>query len=489
MALTIEQQRALAIASARVRAQEQEEQQVETEQRSTGSELLRQLGLTGRAAYQAFTAPANVVLEAGRGAYNLLAPENRQMPSIAEAESRMLSNIGLPEPSGTLERGVMAGTQAMAGVGGMAKALPNVPALASDLFRQIPAAGTAGLSGQVTAEKTKEYTGSDLAAAVAGIGVSALTAGGVGKAIDAVNKGKVPLYTIDEVKQRAARAYTAMDESGVVIKPSSLGKLFNSIDDSLDEARMVKGTTSAAEVSARIKQAKEIMSKNTPISFTELEKIRGTLNDLRVSSDPDIRRLGSVAVNEVDNYISRLSGTDIIAGKEGVGPAVKSLLSARKDWRNASRANVLEEALSTAEARAIDPRASEGELIRRGFINLAANSKKLKLFSKEEQNIIKSVAKGGSLDPILTFASQFSPLRSKLAAAAGTYGMTQSPVLTGSIAGTGLIADLGQSALRKSAAQAAIKRIASGQTQPGAFNLSRQGTLTGTLLGFPNEEQ
>ena len=102
------------------------------EQAGIGSELLRQLGLTGRAAYQAFTAPANVVLEAGRGAYNLMAPEGRQIPSIAEAESRMLTNVGLPEPANMLERGVMAGTQAMAGAGGMARAFPNVSALASD---------------------------------------------------------------------------------------------------------------------------------------------------------------------------------------------------------------------------------------------------------------------------------------------------------------------------------------------------------------------
>ena len=41
--------------------------------RSIGQEILRQLGLTARAGYEAFTAPATAVLEAGRGAYNIAA--------------------------------------------------------------------------------------------------------------------------------------------------------------------------------------------------------------------------------------------------------------------------------------------------------------------------------------------------------------------------------------------------------------------------------
>jgi len=54
-----------------IAAQPTQEQQPAPQKRSMVDELGRQIGLTGRAAYEAFTSPALAVLEAGRGAYNL----------------------------------------------------------------------------------------------------------------------------------------------------------------------------------------------------------------------------------------------------------------------------------------------------------------------------------------------------------------------------------------------------------------------------------
>lgn len=450
-------------------------------ERSLLQEAGRQVGLTGRAAYEAFTSPATMVLEAIRGGYNLgaeaLGSESR-MASPAAAQSQMLSKV-LPTPENATERAVQAGTQAMASTAGMAKLAPQVPALAADMARQIPTSAAAGLAAQPTAEVVKEVTGSDLAATIAGIGVGTLTAAGAGKALSGLETGKKPIYTMQQVKERATQSYTAMDDAGVTVKPDSVKSMINNIKQGLDEARMVPGTDQAKEVNARIQEISRMIGKNE-VSFSTIDKMRAMLNDLKMSKDADLKRLGGVAVAKVDDYIGNISGADIIAGKEGIDKAVSSVMSARKDWRNASRAEILDDALNVAEAKAMDPKASEGELIRRGFINIAANKDKMKLFNKTEQNIIKSVAKGGTLDPLLTFASQFSPLRSKLAAAGGAYAFTQAPVTTGIIAGTGLTADVLQGILRNRAAQAAVKNIASGAQAP-APNLGYRGLLGGAL--------
>jgi hypothetical protein len=453
------------------------------QQRSIGQEIMRQLGLTARAGYEAFTAPATAVLEAGRGLYNLGAQavgSESRMPSFYQEQAKGLTAVGLPEPETGLERAVQAGTQAMAGTAATAKMLPNVPAMAAGLQRQIPAAAAAGMAGQPAAEITKEITGSDLAATIAGIGVSAITASGAGKAINAIEQRQAPLYTMQEIKQRATDSYTKMDQAGVSIKPKSVLGMVDNIRTSLDDARMVPGTDPAKAVMPVLDEITNMIG-STRVDFTKLEKMRGMLNDLKVSKDADVRRLAGVAVDTVDNYITGLTGRDIIAGSQGLDTAVKSVMEARKDWRNLSRATILDDALNVAQAKELDPKASGSELIRRGFINIAANKDKMKSFTKEEQNIIKSVAKGGSVDPILTFASQFSPLRSKLAAAAGAYGITQSPTITAVVGGTGLAADLAQTALRRQAAQTAIKRIASGQTEPPAPDLAYRGLLTTTL--------
>lgn len=449
------------------------------QQRSMLDELGRQVGLTARAGYEAFTSPATMVLEALRGGVNLGAQalgSDYRMASPAAAQSQMLSQV-LPTPETATERAVQAGTQAMASTAGMAKLAPNVPALASDLVRQIPAAAASGLVSQPTAEVVKEVTGSDTAATIAGILTGTVAAAATGKGIDYKYR---PRETIAQVKEKATQSYQAVDDAGITLKPTSVQSMFKDISTALDDARMVPGTDSAREVTARLNEMARVLGSNQSLPFSSVDKMRAMLNDLKGSKDPDVRRLGGVAVAKVDDYISNITGKDIIAGQGGIDKAVKDIMSARKDWRNASRAQTLEDALNVAEIKAIDPKASESELIRRGFINLAANKDKMKLFTQSEQNIIKGVAKGGPFDSVLSMIARFSPLRSQLMAAGQAAAYTQSPTAALTLAGGGLTADLLQGLLRKQAATQAVQEIAAGAT-PRAPNLAYRGLLSGAL--------
>lgn len=448
-------------------------------QRSVPDEIARQVGLTARAGYEAFTSPATMVLEAARSGYNMAAPSlglSQWATSPAAAQSQMLSQV-LPTPENATERAVQYGTQAMASTAGMAKLAPNVPALAADLIRQVPASAAAGLVAQPTAEVVKEVTGSDTAATIAGILTGTVAAAATGKGIDYKYR---PRETIAQVKERAAQSYQAVDDAGITLKPTSVQNMFKSIGTALDDARMVPGTDSAREVTARLNEMARVLGDSPVLPFSSVDKMRAMLNDLKGSKDPDVRRLGSVAVAKVDDYISNVTGSDIVAGKGGIDKAVKDIMSARKDWRNASRAQTLEDALNVAEIKAIDPKASESELIRRGFINLASNKDKMKLFTKAEQNIIKSVAKGGPFDSVLSMIARFSPLRSQLMAAGQAAAYTQSPTAALSLAGGGLTADLLQGYLRKQAATRGVQEIAAGAT-PQAPNLAYRGLLSGSL--------
>lgn len=456
------------------------------QQRSMVDELGRQIGLTARAGYEAFTSPATMALEALRGGVNLGAQalgSDYRMASPAQAQSQMLTQAGLPAPENAIERAVQSGTQAMASTAGMAKLAPNVPALAADLIRQVPASAAAGLVAQPTAEVVKEVTGSDTAATIAGILTGTVAAAATGKGIDYKYR---PRETIAQVKDRASQSYQAVDEAGITLKPDSVQKMFKSIGTALDDARMVPGTDSAREVTARLNEMARVLGDSPVLPFSSVDKMRAMLNDLKGSKDPDVRRLGSVAVTKVDDYISNVTGNDIVAGKGGIDKAVKDIMTARKDWRNASRAQTLEDALNVAEAKALDPKASESELIRRGMINIVANKDKMKLFTPSEQNIIKSVAKGGPFDSVLSLIARFSPLRSQLAAAGGAALYTQSPTAALATSGAGLSADLLQSYLRKQAATRGIQEIAAGAT-PRAQGLAYRGLLSGALN--PTENQ
>ena len=452
-------------------------------ERSMGQEIGRQVGLTGRALYEGFTAPATAALEFGRGLYNvganLLGSESR-LPSVAQAQSQMLTQAGVPVPETGVERAAQAGAQAMAGTAGMAK----VPGLVSSLAKDIPVAGISAFMSQPAAEAVKDYTGSDLAATLAAIGTAGVTAGYAGRAMNAMEKGQ-PLFTMEQVKQRASQSYRQMDESGVAIKPKSVLDMLGNAKQALDDARLIPNSDEAKAVNASLQQMEKIVGQER-VSFTKLEKLRQIGNDLKASKDTS--RFGSTIVDTIDNYISSLTGKDLIAGKGELDAAVKSLTSARKDWRNSARASVLEDALNVAEIKAAAPNTSESELIRRGFINIAANKQKMALFTPEEQNIIKGVAKGGSFDSVLSFMGQFNPARSKLSAAAYGVGATQNPMLAAGLAGGGFAADTLQGVLRRRAAQLAANTIASGAARPGAPNLAYRGLFT-TGLVPPDLEQ
>jgi len=467
------------------------EQAPSAQQPSMADQLSRQVGLFGRAAYEGLTAPATTVLEGLRSAYNLganIVGSESRLPSVAQAQGQMLTKAGLPEPQGMLERAVQTGTQAMMGTGTVAALAPKVPALAANLAQQIPASGAAGFAAQPAAEATKEALsgvlgeqGSDIAATIAAMGVGAKVGQKVGGMIPTGEKAP-KLYTMDEVRQNATRSYNALDSAGVYIKPKSVLGMVDDIEANLNSNQYIP--QNEPKVANTLSKMRDIVGDRF-VSFPKLEELRKMANNLRSDTDPNTRRLGNVMIDSVDNYITKLNGNDVFAGAGKLDEAVKNVMSARKDWRNQSRAEILQDALSTAEGKALDPRASESELIRRGFINIAANKNKMSLFDEAEQNVIKSVAKGGPQDKLLTGLGAFSPLRAKFVTGGimGAVGTQSLPIALG-MAGAGLTADKIQSVLRRRAAELAVKQIASGASPSQQPNYGYSGLL-GTTLANP----
>jgi hypothetical protein len=170
-------------------------------------------------------------------------------------------------------------------------------------------------------------------------------------------------------------------------------------------------------------------------------------------------------VEDLDNKIANLQPNDIVGGKgTNLGDALSSVREAREAWRRGAKATILEDIIDVSQRRGEAPTASEGELIRNGFKTLYADKKKMKMFSKEEQEVIRQVVAGkGGGERILALAARFNPQRSQLmtvgyAGAGGIAGpMAIAP------AGVGYVADKALKALQNKAAKNAMSQIASGQ--------------------------
>ena len=456
-----------------------------SKEQGLGDMLRRQLGLATRAVVTGASAPVNMVSDFLSGAANLGAlavGSEKRVPYMSQAQSKALTQMGVPEPETTSEKMAQAGMQGLVSAGGMAAAAPKT-IFGADLARQLPAATTAPMVAQPVGEITKEITGSDLAATIASLGVSGAVGKYTGDVAGRIAAGKQPTTTMADVQQKASRAYTKVSDQGIEISGQNATNLVDKVKARLDAVDYIP--ENAAPVANILNKYESILQRGN-ITFDNIEQMRRLANNLKSNPDKNIRRLASEMVDSIDDHVANLSPKDVVSGAGGIDTAVKTIMEARKDFRNLSRATTLQNVLDIAETKALNPTASESELIRQGFITLASNKSKMNLFSKDEQNAIKAVAKGSSLDPLLTLMAKFNPQRSQIMAGGAFAGSIAKPEVALPIAGLGFGADKLQSFLRKQAADQAISGLLTGTT-PGPQPSHYTRGLLSTIMNPPQQ--
>lgn len=458
---------------------------------SLGSEALRQLGLTARAGITGVASLPAMMAEPVAAAIGL--------PNQAEALQGFLTKIGLPEPQGTLERSIQTGAGAIAGTGAQAAAAKGIPLLegfTKDLTKQFVASGVGGATAQAAAEEVTGATKDPYAGLAAGLLSGALAGTVSGKTVDTgkLLKGWMtgtskPTLTMDEIQTRAQQAYRTMEDQNVYVNKGSLtNKLFTNIEKRLSDENFNPAVVETHKPVAQVLNQFKDIAKDPFVSFTKLEQMRSSINELKNSGDAATRRLAGAAVSEFDNYLSSINNKDVISIGGDTGKALASVKAARSDWRNLSRAQTIEDALKYADVSADKPTASTSELVRNGMINLARDKNKMRAFSETEQNAIRAVAKGGSFDTLLTVLGKFNPERSQLAMGGVIAGATVRPEIAFPLAATGFGADKAQGFLRNRAGQQLVNKIASGTLQPVPQNMAWRGMLSG-LAPLPGETQ
>jgi hypothetical protein len=450
-----------------------------------GDLLRRQLGLATRAVVSGVSSPANIVTDFLSGAANVAANivgSEKRVPYLSKEQSKGMTQLGVPEPETGAERAAQVGMQALTSAGGMAAMAPKT-IFGADLARQLPAATVAPMAAQPVAEITKEITGSDLAATIAALGVSGAVGKYTGDVAGRIATGKQPTTTMADVQQKASRAYTKVSDQGIEISGQNATSLVDKIKTRLDAVDYIP--ENAASVANILNKYESILQRGN-ITFDNIEQMRRLANNLKSNPDKNIRRLASEMVDSIDDHVAALSPKDVVSGAGGIDLAVKTIMEARKDFRNLSRASTLQNVLDIAETKALNPTASESELIRQGFITLAANKSKMNLFSKDEQNAIKAVVKGSSLDPLLTLMAKFNPQRSQIMAGGAFAGSIAKPEIAIPIAAAGFGADKLQALLRRQSAEKAMSGLLTGTTPSPQPSYYTRGLLS-TMMNPPQQ--
>lgn len=465
------------------------------------SELGRQAGLTARAGISGLSAAPNAIADFVAGAANLglqAAGSEKRVPYLSQLQQEALDKT-LPKPRPGLESAVQTGAEAVAGMMTPGMRLPMAQQAEGATARQIAtrggaeAVGTAvgAMAGEAAAKQAMELTGSPWASLAAGLATGTIAGSAAGKGtFAAVGPRKEPV-TIQQIRTRASQGYQAMEDAGVTVKASSIkNKLVPNIQESLNKENFDPDIVAAHKPIADNLRLLDKIISDPNVDFKRLEKIRGSFSSMAQGSD-DSSRLARVVTSEIDSYVANLSGKDVNAAKGNAKEALATLAQARDDWRNQSRAQVLQDILDSASAVVEGKGGAISDVLRNKMVNLTSNVDKMKMFSTAEQNVIKAATKATDLEGFLSLLAKFNPQRGVAQASILTSGLTAAGAGTGpaqlaglgatGMAGTGFLADKALAAGRRKEVADLISQIASGNLEAPKQGFAVPGLFGATI--------
>lgn len=191
---------------------------------------------------------------------------------------------------------------------------------------------------------------------------------------------------IDQIKNAARAVYKEIDDAGVSVKESPFKNLVNSIQEKTAKAGRDADVTPRAEGAIRRLNSELGQVK----SLGEIDTMRKVAQGVASQLDPTEKALGNIMITEIDDFLDNLKSTDLSGGIAKAAETGKKFKAARKLWGRARRAELIQDAIKTGEARAAGPEAGI-----RNELNRVLNNKKLnKFFPESEKAVLRDVVTG-----------------------------------------------------------------------------------------------
>lgn len=470
--------------------QQQAPESMPAEPPSMASQVGRQLGLTARAAVRA---PLT-----GFGLGTMVADPLTSAIGLrptSQVLDETLTRFGFPEPETPLERGVQVGTEVLTSIGGQARAAQELTrpmtgllqgastgrsvalSFSDDLGQQIAAGVPAAMTGDYVAGMASEMGADPIETGMYALGTGLLAGLAGGRTYRGVTRQRTPIFTPEMAKNQARESYARVKQAGVTIKSQPIKNTVDDIQRNLSQAEggfYPNAIPEHAQVDRLLNELR-VAADSGPMSFESLDRVRSNMLTIaRESTDPSTRRLMGQVVEGLDLRMSTLQPSDLQGGGQArLGEVLSSVREARESWRRGAKATILEDALEVSLRRGEAPTGREGEIIRKNFENLYANKKKMKLFTKEEQEAIRQVVKGGKgLEQLLNYTARLNPMRGTLSMFGSIGATAYSPIMGPTVAATGFLSDVALQQIQRNAARNVMSQIASGQIPQPRSNAS-----------------
>ncbi len=227
------------------------------------------------------------------------------------------------------------------------------------------------------------------------------------KAVDSVGRGikwianRPALAKLAEpstVKQQASEMFDKADELGVSIRPKALQPGIDNMVSTLTKA----GITSKSPVKAHqevyqvVDYLKQAAAGKQALTWRDTENLRRAAVDVaRSSPDPTVRKFVGEIVDEFDDLIGGLQPAAFTnaAGPAKTAEALKLTRDARAQWKQVSKAELLEEIGRKVEAGQLTSSRSDTKAIRTAITSLMRNKKQWSRFNAQEKQALAEIAK------------------------------------------------------------------------------------------------
>jgi hypothetical protein len=350
----------------------------------------------------ALALPAAELLTKG---LNTLLPDRYDISSPTAQVEKGLTKLGFPQPETRTERMLQVGGSALGGVGSQVGALgqlaktattPVGRGIAQTLSQQPARQVAAALPAGATSQYVTEESGSPLAGAAAGILTSIPFSMGA--------KGILQAPTVQELKGQAGQQYKFAEEAGAIFKKNPYKQFAEGLESTLVKEGMDETLT--PKVVAALKRINQ--EKGSNVTLEKIEILRRIGRGAASSIDANESRIGNIIIDKLDDFVENAQSTQLTKGSP---EAIRALVDARELWKRAKKTEIIDDLKASAELRAEANFSQSGmeNALRRKLVNLADNPRKLRAFSKEEQELIKSTAKGGPIQNALRLAGKLAP--------------------------------------------------------------------------------
>jgi hypothetical protein len=279
------------------------------------------------------------------------------------------------------------------------------------------------------------------------------------------------------LRDAATKNYDEARAAGVLIDPKSFGNAVDTVETAARSAGI--NDKLHPDATAAIDYLRNIGSK--PLRLEDVDTLRQIVKDVAdPRNKPGEQRIGAKMVEALDDYLGKLGPTDVLAGD--ATKAVETLNTARDFWTRFRKSELIDGIAEKAQNAA----SGYENGLRAGFRSLANNEKEMARFSPEEQDAIKRVVRGGTMENVTKLVGKLAPtgvVSGGISAAVGN--------AIGGAPGSIILPAIGAGA--RSAATAATGRSADavsslvrsgGAMPPGLLG---QDVLRGLLIGESQE--